>query len=160
MEIHLSRQGMLGFGSAFPLNVPQDIGDIEFMIPYRDGEQKQVFLILEDEQGLHEIIKLQHVRTNEDRKLKIYNVSLDHSISLASPHVSLKVFELEVGTCNYKTSSNSLNLLLTTDNFRISREIYIAQELGDRVQIYYDRIVSLLKVLEEGVKQLENEKGD
>lgn len=159
-EIHLSRQGMLGFGTGFPFSVAQDIEDIEFVIPYKNGEKKQVFLILEDEQGLHEIIKLQLVQTKEDRFQKVYKVTLDHGLSLGTQHVSLRVFELEVGTCNYKTSSNSLNLLLTTDKFNISREIYIAQELGERVQIYYDKIVSMLQILEEGMKQLENEKGD
>ena len=65
-EIHLNRQGMLGFGDGFPLGSEQDIEDIEFMVPYKNGEKKQVFLILEDSQGLHEIIKLLEVRSMED----------------------------------------------------------------------------------------------
>ena len=156
-EIHLNRQGMLGFGDGFPLGSKQDI---EFMIPYKNGEKKQVFLILEDSQGLHEIIKLQEVRRIEDRLIKVMKVSLDYYISLSTPNVSLRLFELEQDTSIHKVSHNSLNILLTTEKFNLSREIYLARELGDRVQTYYDKIVSMLQTLEEGMKQLENEKGD
>lgn len=159
-EIHLNRQGMLGFGDGFPLGSEQDIEDIEFMVPYKNGEKKQVFLILEDSQGLHEIIKLQEVRRMEDRFIKVMKVSLDYNISLSASNVSLRLFELEQDTSIHRVSHNSLNVLLTTEKFNLSREIYLARELGDRVQIYYDKIVSMLQALEEGMKQLENEKGD
>ena len=159
-EIRLNKQGMLGFGDAFSLMTPQDIEDIEFIIPFQKGEQKEIFLILEDEQGLHEIIKLQYVRDVADRLEKAFKVTLNYKLALSTPKVTLKLFELEANSCTHKTSRNSLSFLLTTDKFNIAREIYIAKELGESIQAYYEKIVSMLTALEEGMKQLENEKGD
>ena len=159
-EIHVSKQGMLGFGDSFPLNAEQELEDIEFWIHYKEGEKKQFFLILEDEQGLYDIVKLQEIYKMPERRVKVFKVSLDTRLSLSTSRITLRLFELETDTLNQKVSHNSLNIILSTRKFNMHREIHIAEELSNKVKAYYEQIVSMLNILEQEMKQLENEKGD
>ena len=159
-EIHLNKEGMLGFGNSFPLNTEQEIEDIEFWIHYKEGEKRQLFLILEDEQGLYDIVKLHEVRRIPERLVRVFKVSLDTRLALSTSNVTLRLFELETDTLNQKVSRNSLNVTLSARKFNMHREICIAEELSSKVKAYYEQIVSMLNILEQEMKQLENEKGD
>ena len=95
-----------------------------------------------------------------ERRVKVFKVSLDTRLSLSTSRITLRLFELETDTLNQKVSHNSLNIILSTRKFNMHREIHIAEELSNKVKAYYEQIVSMLNILEQEMKQLENEKGD
>ncbi len=152
--IYLDRSGSLQLGPGFPLTQPQDISEIEFYVASKMNEQKQIFLILEDEQGLRDIVELQYVGMSPDgRPFKRYRIAPDCKLRLTTSQVTLTLFTLTIGTMDYHLS-NSIKVLLTTSHYNLSREIYIAAELGSKVQYYYEKIIFTLEQLAK------NEKGE
>lgn len=146
-SIYLEKDGVLRLSKGFPL-INQDIGDINFFVYAKGRVNRQVFLILKDEQGLHEVVELKQIGVASDgRPYKVYRISLKQKLRLTTQRVSLSLFLLEIGTSNYEVSENTLTLSLTTDRFNLHREIYLSQELGSKVQCYYEKIVTLLEQL-------------
>ena len=64
------------------------------------------------------------------------------------------MFMLEAGTDEYRASTNSLGITLTTDRFNLHRDAYLCRELSENVGLYYEKIVTLLEQLSV------DEKGD
>lgn len=153
-SIYLEKNGLLRLGEGFPLS-KQDIGDINFFVHSENCKNRQIFLMLKDEQGLHEVVELKQIGvSNNGKPYKVYRISLKQKLRLTTNRVTLSLFLLEISTSNYETSNNTLDLNLTTDRFNLHREIYLTQDLGIKVKGYYEKIVTLLEQL------IIDEKGD
>ena len=154
-SIYFEKTGSLQFGRAFSLIKTHDIGDIDFFVYQKNPAKKQVFLVLEDEQGLRDIVELQKIGVaSENKPYKVYRISLRQKLRLTTSKVKLSMFILEAGSDEYQASKNSLSLSITTDRFNLHREIFLSQELGAKTKLYYEKIVTLLEQLEI------DEKGD
>lgn len=147
-SIYFDTDNKLRLGQGFPLN-GQDLGEINFHINARRGEPtKQVFLIMTDQQGLHEIIELKYQCADPRGGYKIYRTSLNQSVRLTSGIMKLQIMTLVVGEDMYDLS-NELTVSLTTEHYNITRQVYLAAELGSKVQGYFEQIVNILTQLKE-----------
>lgn len=153
-SIFLDKNNNLYFGENFPIGRTQDIGEIEFNIFHKLSENRQIFLILEDNQGVKEVIELQSLK-NSGEPYKIYKLSLDQKIRISSENVKISILTLEIGTDNY-TISNELNIKISMERYNLSREIYLSVDLGAKVSNYYKQIVLLLEQL---IEENEEERG-
>lgn len=107
---------------------------------------------MQDEQRLLEIIELNFDRVDKGYPYKIYKVSLRQSVRLSEGMVHIKLMTLDLDTAQY-TVSNDIPVYLTTQHYNLTRQVYLAEELGSKVQGYYEKIVTLFE-------QLINEKGE
>ena len=108
---------------------------------------------MQDTQGLYEIVELEYIRPdNSGYPYKIYKVSLRQSIRLSRGQVRIKLMTLDVDTAQY-TLSEELPVCLSTEHYNLTRQVYLAEELGSKVQTYYEKIVTLFELLM-------NEKGE
>lgn len=147
-SIYFDTDNKLRLSQGFPLN-GQDLGEINFHINTRRGEPtKQVFLIMTDAQGLREIIELVYQCVDSNGKYKIYRTSLNQKVRLTSGIIKLQIMLLtpEKETCEL---SNELTLSLTTERYNLTRQVYLAADLGSKVQGYFEQIVNILTQLKE-----------
>lgn len=131
----------------------QELGELTFYVYSKIGElPKQVFLIMKDNQGMREIIELDYKGVDATRPYKLYKPGLRQSVRVTSGTVTMQIMVLIAGTDDYFLST-PLTVNVTTEQYNLTRQVYLTQELGSRVQGYYEEIVKLFK-------QLIIEKGD
>lgn len=125
----------------------EDLGNIEVYVYHKIGmPRRQVFLIMEDQQGMREVIELEQKGIKEGYPYRIYAPSLNQSVRLQSGIVTLKIMLLTIGSTEY-FMSNPITLTLTTSHYNLTRQVYLSQELGAKVHGYYSKIVELFEQL-------------
>ena len=124
----------------------QEIGDIEIYLP-RKGKW-QVFLVVENKNGLTEIIEF------VDTGNYIYKASLDYPIRIKNEDVCGKLLCIDCGTHTH-FYTKTFHVVLTSDNFELARQTYLVKEFGSKIESYYKCIVQLMEQLfkEKGEKE-------
>lgn len=149
--IYLEKTGNFLFASGFPSTI--DISDVNFYVYSTAGEKsKQVFLIMEDMQGMRDIIELKYKGVANSRPYKIYSLALDQSLRLEPGRADISLMVLYPNDNDY-ILTNKLPVSFTTEHYELKRQITIAAELGSKVEGYYKEIVGLFE-------RLINEKGE
>lgn len=153
-KIYYDRLGNLLVGKGVSAHV--DLGEIEFHVANTHTSNKhkpnQVFLIMTDNKGMRDIIELEYKRASNDPLYRIYAPSLQQSVRIKDGSTTLQLMELVPGSAEYATS-NELSLSLSIEHYEMTRQIYLAEALGARVQGYYTQIVDLFQQLKEHIEK-------
>ena len=117
------------------------------------GSFIQVFLILQNERNLYEIISLEKAGTSGGNVL--YKVPINQKLRINNETMSVQIMVLDYRKDLYAYSPK-LTMNITTEHYEIARQVYIAQEAGQRIQNYYEQIVMLTEQNKELYKKMCN----
>ena len=114
------------------------VESLSFYIPnsYNDVN---VFLVLRNSQNLCEIVELTKVK--RDKNHMVYQIAAKQSLRVSNDLMTLAI--LILGSNGIYSFSNEVQMNLNTNNYMITRQIYIAQQVGALVQDYYKKILAL-----------------
>lgn len=130
------------------ISTGQDIGEIEISIPQRPEEIRQVFLILEDEQGLIEILEFQKDSLEKTRPNTVYKPDLEIPIRMANKNIKGKILVINPQNSTY-ILSNEFSAKLISKNFELARQTHLVKSLGIKIQTYYENIMNVFQQLIE-----------
>ena len=118
-----------------------DVGDLNIYVPMQTTvKYTQVFLSLRNAQGLCEIVKL--TKTGNSGSNVLYKLSLDQPMRISDEKVELKILLLN-GTDGTYAISNPFDIYLHTNNYVPARQIYLARNIGARMQELYIEVLAL-----------------
>lgn len=128
-----------------------DVGELNFYISTKFGSRLQVFMILKNEVGLYEIVEL--AKSGVSGQNVLYKLPINQKLRVGNERVLLSLLLLDNVNNTYYISPET-QIHITTDNYILARQVYIAQEIGSAVQDCYARVLALAEQIEK------NEKGD
>lgn len=149
-SVQCGRNGALALRD-FPVTVAVDVDTIDFYVPHKATENKQVFLVLKDiETGLLEVLEL--VYTMDEYEKPVYRLPLSYTMRLnnAQCDMSLYIYDVDSSTGIH---SNTARVVLKTEHYKLAREIAVCGELAADAKRYYEAIV---QVLQEVIMKGEN----
>lgn len=114
------------------------VESLYFYIPntYTDSS---IFLMLKNSQNLYEIVEL--TKFKRDKNHIVYQIAVNQNLRVSNDLITLAILILKPdGTYVF---SDNVNLKLTTNNYVLARQVYIAQQVGSQVQDYYKKIITL-----------------
>lgn len=152
-KVYYDRLGRLLLGKGTSMTV--DLGDLEFYVAKgHTSNQKpnQVYLIMTDIQGMRDIIELEYKGVANDPVYRVYAPALRHHVRVKNGSTQLQLMELVPGSDEY-TLSTILQLTVTTDQYELTRQVYLTEALGTKVKEYYSRIVDLFQQLKEDIEK-------
>lgn len=135
--------------TSFSSVVHYNIEDLNFYISSRAfPSQVQVFLILKSQSGLYEIVELHKAGTSGQNIL--YKIPINQTLRITDEETIMQIMVLDYNIPTYYLS-NTVKINICTNNYKLARQVYIAQEVGATVQDYYAKIIALSeKLLEKG----------
>lgn len=141
----------------FNPSISYDIGNIEFAIENKLLPTRyQVFLIIKTQNNLYDIIELVHVKQKDTQYVNsIFQLSLDQPLRIENEQVTLKLLIINSITTTYNYSSDFI-LNIRTDHYKIARQVYVSQLVGQKVEDYYSKIT----MLAEHILKQDDQKGD
>ena len=137
--------------TSFISTAEYDIGELNFYISTKFGSRLQTFLILKSESGLYEIVEL--AKAGASGQNILYKLPINQKLRVGNEYVNLQLMILDLTNDLYHLSGET-RIHITTNNYALARQVYIAQEVGAAVQDCYARILAIAEKLEK------NEKGD
>lgn len=124
-----------------------DVGELNFYISTKFGQKLQVFMILKNESGLYEIVEL--TKAGASGQNILYKLPINQRLRVGNEKVQLSILVLND---DLYYISQPTNIQITTDNYVLARQVYIAQEVGSVVQDCYARTLALVEQLNEKKK--------
>ena len=125
----------------FFIGTHYDIGDLNFYIPQKSLIQHtQVYVMLKNTKGIYEIVELEKVDSSGSND--IYRFSLEQPMRIKDEKVELKILLLNGANGTYIVS-NPFDIYLHTNNYVPARQIYIARDIGARMQELYIEVLAL-----------------
>lgn len=131
-----------------------EIGEINFYIPAKLAEKRQVFIVMKNARNLYEIVELSKSKvplTNSTTKL--YKVPINQALRINNEKIKLKLMLLNTSDEEY-LYSQELDIIISTNNYQLARQVYIAQEAGQKIQDLYMKIVGLTEENRKIYKEL------
>ena len=119
-----------------------NIEDINFYIPQTKAINHQIFLMLKNEKNLYDIVELTKINSNQSGSNILFKVPLKQALRINNENVILNFMLIDSNnsTCSY---SQSMKIHIATDNYILARQVYISQQIGQKVQDLYMKILSL-----------------
>lgn len=140
----------------FSFSTVYDIGEVNFYIPTAKANSNQVFLVLKNSRNLREIVEL--IRSKNDTQKSVnalYKLNINSSIRVGDDEaVEIYLLLINKETDEYSTSSK-LKINLSAENYKIARQIKIVEEVNQKVQEYYAKILVLTEINQELYKKIE-----
>ena len=135
----------------FSPSITYDIGELNFYVSVKFGSNFQVFLILKNQKGIYDIVEL--TKTNTSTGLNVlYKLPINQTLRVNKELVEASLLVLNNdGTYNL---SNAIKVFVSTENYALARQVYIAQEVGKAVQDCYSKVLLLTEKNEEMHKNL------
>ena len=136
----------------FSLVEPNDLSSMDFYVALAAHTETQVFLILRDtESGLHEVVELQECTNSFGRP--VFRIPLTYSLRLNKTHVTMQLMILDVKAQTHTLSDLSPTVVVSTENYKLAREIAMVNELGVKAKTYYEAIIQALQeIVKKGEK--------
>ena len=127
-------------------SITYDIGELNFYVSVKFGSNFQVFLILKNQKGIYDIVEL--TKTNTSTGLNVlYKLPINQTLRVNKELVEASLLVLNNdGTYNL---SNAIKVFVSTENYALARQVYIAQEVGKSVQDCYSKVLLLTEKNEE-----------
>lgn len=114
------------------------VESLQFYIPNIHTDS-QIFLMLKNSQNLYEIVEL--TKFKRDKNHMVYQIAANQSLRVSNDLMTLAILILDSnGTHSF---SNEVQLNLTTNNYVLTRQVFIAQQVGVQVQDHYKKILAL-----------------
>ena len=132
--------------TTFSPSITYDIGELNFYVSVKFGSNFQVFLILKNQKGIYDIVEL--TKTNTSTGLNVlYKLPINQTLRVNKELVEASLLVLNNdGTYNL---SNAIKVFVSTENYALARQVYIAQEVGKSVQDCYSKVLLLTEKNEE-----------
>lgn len=136
----------------FSLVEPNDLSSMDFYVALAAQTETQVFLILKDiESGLHEVVELKECTNALGRP--VFRIPLTYSLRLNKSHVQMQLMILDVAAQTHTLSNLSPTVVVSTENYKLAREIAMVNELGTNAKTYYEAIIQALQeIVKKGEK--------
>lgn len=130
----------------FSPSITYDIGELNFYVSVKFGSNFQVFLVLKNQKGIYDIVEL--TKTNTSTGLNVlYKLPINQTLRVNKELVEASLLVLNNdGTYNL---SNAIKVFVSTENYALARQVYIAQEVGKSVQDCYSKVLLLTEKNEE-----------
>ena len=137
----------------FSATTQYNIDDMNFYIPKIKAEASQVFLILKNDRNLYEIVELVRSRSAQGTNL-LYKLPLKQALRVNNEQVVLSLMLIDTQTGEYSYSTQ-LKAKISTDNYLLARQVYIAQQVGQKVQDLYVKVLGLTEENREIYKKIQ-----
>ena len=141
----------------FSFSTVYDIGEVNFYIPTAKANSNQVFLVLKNGRNLREIVELIRSKNETQKSVNaLYKLNINSSIRVGDEAVEIYLLLINKETDEYSTSSK-LKINLSAENYKIARQAKIVEEVSQKVQEYYTKILVLTEINQELYKKIEEE---
>lgn len=122
--------------------MPKDtyqLNDLNFYIPKQYGNLTP-FLLIKDTEGKKDILRLTQIK--KDKVYNVYAVDVSNTISLNAGAASIALLTLS----NNVEVSNSQNLFLSFDDFKIGKQISLIEGLSRNLAVMYEKVERMTKM--------------
>lgn len=126
----------------FNASTQYNIEDVNFYIPQTRGNGYQVFLVLKGHRNLYEIVELARSKSASSGTNLLYKLPLKQALRLNNEQVVLNLMLINTQTGEYSYSSE-IKINISTDNYTLARSVYVAQQVGQKIQDLYGKIIGL-----------------
>lgn len=126
----------------FNASTQYNIEDINFYIPLRKADDNQVFLVLKNERNLYEIVELTRSKGASSGTNILYRLPLNQALRVNNEQVSLNLMLIDRKTGEFLNSS-CVKVKISTDNFQLARQVFVAQSINQKIQDLYVKIIGL-----------------
>ena len=141
----------------FSFSTVYDIGEVNFYIPVAKANSNQVFLVLKNSRNLREIVELIRSKNETQKGVNaLYKLNINSSIRVGDEAVEIYLLLINKETDEYSISSK-LKINLSAENYKIARQAKIVEEVSQKVQEYYAKILVLTEINQELYKKIEEE---
>ena len=120
-----------------------ELSDINIYIP-NDQKHTNAYIILKNQQGIYDIIPIELVEKTTTHKK--YRITYTNSIRISSDEVEIKVLLLDVENNYSCIISDSLICNINVDNYKISHQTVISEQLGNSIKTMYGKINQLTEM--------------
>lgn len=141
----------------FNSTVQYDIGEINFYYSMSALSNVQMFLILKNKKGIYEIIEL--VRSGSQGANTLYRVPLNQTLRVNDEEVEVRVLIIN-NTTNIYNISNVIKMNISTNNYNLARQVFVAQQVGQSAQTALAHIITMTEenrqiyeAIKKGVKE-------
>lgn len=133
-----------------------DIGEINIYAPSSMVTNAQMYLILKNKKGMYEIIEL--TRSGSQGTNILYRIPINQALRVNDEEVEVRVLLINNKNDTYKLSS-SVNMIISTNYYNLTRQVFIAQQIGQTTQSLFAKIAAMTEEnkkiyekIQEGVK--------
>lgn len=134
--------------TSFDTAAQYQIESLNFHVSTKFGSRIQVFMILKDEDGMLEIVELAKAGAINSTMVP-YKLPINQKIRIGNEKVALSILVIDNESgISYTSPATRIHIL--TNNYTIARQVYIAQEVGAKVQDCYAKILALTEKMERG----------
>lgn len=143
----------------FNASTQYNIEDINFYIPTGKAERNQIFLVLKNERNLYEIVELTRSKGAQSGTNVLYKLPLNQALRVNNEQVVLSLMLIDLTSGEFVYSS-TLKVKISTENYQLARQVYISQQVGQKVQDLYIKIVGLTEENKELYKKFKEGEND
>lgn len=133
----------------FSSSTPYDIGLLNFYILEKLQTEAQIFIIMKSQKGLYEIVELEKVSSNGTHVL--YKVPVNQKIRIENEKVELTILILNKNGTYFVSKPISINI--TTEQYTMARQVYIAKEVSAEAQSCLAKILMLTEKMKGEIKE-------
>ena len=135
-----------------------ELGEIHFHIPTVYANTCQVFIVMKNVNKLYEIVELGKTAHSTNSQYIIYKLPINQEIRINNEEVELNILLINIESGMYEQSL-PMNIKISTNNYTIARQVYIAKSVGQEIYSLYTKILGLTeenKKIYEKIKEGEN----
>lgn len=126
-----------------------DISELQFFLSKKVCQMAmQVYLIMQNEKGVYEIVELVWKQGNTASLTQLFEPTLNQPIRFQHEPVTIQLLILYNGDGTYKVT-NTVKLKLSTKNYEIARQVYIVKEVENKLQDCYSKILAFNEAMIE-----------
>lgn len=126
----------------FNASTQYNIEDINFYIPQTRGNGYQVFLVLKGPRNLYEIVELVRSKSASSGTNLLYKLPLKQALRVNNEQVVLNLMLINTQTGEYFYSTD-IKVNIITDHYNLARQVFISQQVGQKVQDLYIKVLGL-----------------
>lgn len=143
----------------FNASTQYNIEDINFYVPQSKATGYQIFLIIKSSKNLYEIVELVRSKGSQSGTNVLYKLSLKQPLRVTNDQVILSLMLIDTQTGEY-TYSTSIKAKISTDNYILARQVYISQQVSQKVQDLYIKVLGLTEENRELYKKIKEGEAD
>lgn len=97
---------------------------------------------MKNENNLYEIVELAKARAPQSANHVLFKLPINQTLRINNEYVELRLMliDLESGISTYSTP---IKIMISTENYMLARQVYIAQQINQKVQDLYAKILAL-----------------
>ena len=119
------------------------------------SDRNQVFVVMKNSNNLYEIVELARVKVPLQGNNCLYKLPINQALRINNDQVELHLMLINMETGEYTYSTNMF-IKISTENYSLARQVYIAQQVNQKIQDLYIKILGLTeenKILYEKMRE-------